>query len=278
MAASITVLKMNTVPLSSQAVPEFLYQLTMMLLKENSDILEWRNGQIVVHSPLKLADDILHKYFRLSKYSSFQRQLNYFGFRKLRSKGKMAPCVYVNEDATNELESLILIKRKTGKKRCRNVQNQEQAESGTPVKIRRSCEIESVSNPTRCEGNERAYPLISSSPGDVCTSNSMLVKVAEGNNHFDAASFCASLNTAIRERSIFSEISNHRDQSAGDFCSLGKCVPQVIGSMEKRLCDDFVNDPSCIYDPTPLSEMRKRWNDFHMSSSEMQSNLVSRLI
>ena len=38
-----------------------------------------------MHDPKALGNDVLHKYFRHSKYSSFQRQLNYFGFRKVRA-------------------------------------------------------------------------------------------------------------------------------------------------------------------------------------------------
>ena len=45
-----------------------------------------------------------------TQFASFQRQLNYFGFRKLAGKGKMAPCSYVNEAATKELGSLLQIK------------------------------------------------------------------------------------------------------------------------------------------------------------------------
>jgi hypothetical protein len=69
-------------------------------------------GKIEVHSPQKLESQVLHKYFRHSKFASFQRQLNYFGFRKLAGKGKMAPCSYVNDDTTLDLRSLLLIKRK----------------------------------------------------------------------------------------------------------------------------------------------------------------------
>jgi len=91
-------------------VAEFLYQLTKMLTDDNKEIIEWVNGRIEVHDPPKLEEEVLHKYFRHSKYASFQRQLNYFGFRKLAGKGKMSPCSYVNDDTTNDLRSLLSIK------------------------------------------------------------------------------------------------------------------------------------------------------------------------
>mmetsp|Transcript_16758 Transcript_16758/g.40855 ORF Transcript_16758/g.40855 Transcript_16758/m.40855 type:complete len:402 (-) Transcript_16758:215-1420(-) len=99
---------------SPNAVPEFLYQLTKMLTDNNRDIIEWSTGKIEVHNPHKLQSHVLNRYFRHSKFASFQRQLNYFGFRKLAGKGKMAPCSYVNDATTNELRSLLHIKRKTG--------------------------------------------------------------------------------------------------------------------------------------------------------------------
>lgn len=92
------------------SVPEFLYQLTKMLTEDNREVIEWSNGLIKVHNPGKLESHVLHKYFRHSKFSSFQRQLNYFGFRKLAGKGKMAPCSYANESAGQDIRSLLFIK------------------------------------------------------------------------------------------------------------------------------------------------------------------------
>lgn len=94
-------------------IAEFLYQLTKMLTDDNNEIIEWTGGKIKVHYPERLEGEVLHKYFRHSKFASFQRQLNYFGFRKIAGKGKMSPCSYVNDAATSDIRSLLLIKRKT---------------------------------------------------------------------------------------------------------------------------------------------------------------------
>jgi len=104
----------NSVVASNNHVPEFLYQLTKMLTDDNREIIEWSKGRIEVHNPHKLESKVLNRYFRHSKFASFQRQLNYFGFRKLAGKGKMAPCSYVNDAATEDLRSLLCIRRKPG--------------------------------------------------------------------------------------------------------------------------------------------------------------------
>lgn len=98
---------------SHHVIAEFLYQLTKMLTDDNDEIIEWSQARIKVHHPDRLESEVLHKYFRHSKFASFQRQLNYFGFRKIAGKGKMSPCSYVNDAATEDIRSLLLIKRKT---------------------------------------------------------------------------------------------------------------------------------------------------------------------
>lgn len=108
-------------------VAEFLYQLTKMLTDDNSEIIEWVDGRIKVHHPERLEGEVLHKYFRHSKFASFQRQLNYFGFRKIAGKGKMSPCSYVNENATSDIRSLLLIKRKTNGSAARKAAMQQRA-------------------------------------------------------------------------------------------------------------------------------------------------------
>ncbi|EKU21844.1 ion channel [Nannochloropsis gaditana CCMP526] len=94
--------------------PEFLVKLHRILLNEDKDIIYWDNGQIHVRDPTVLGQSVLHKYFRHSKYSSFQRQLNYFGFRKTQGKGKMSACTYTNVQLSGgNIKSLLSVKRKS---------------------------------------------------------------------------------------------------------------------------------------------------------------------
>eukprot|EP00542_Grammatophora_oceanica_P021822 CAMPEP_0194027366 /NCGR_PEP_ID=MMETSP0009_2-20130614/1523_1 /TAXON_ID=210454 /ORGANISM="Grammatophora oceanica, Strain CCMP 410" /LENGTH=498 /DNA_ID=CAMNT_0038666411 /DNA_START=307 /DNA_END=1803 /DNA_ORIENTATION=+ len=155
---------------NNNTVAEFLYQLTKMLTDDNKSVIEWSNGKIEVHNPTLLASDVLHKYFRHSKFASFQRQLNYFGFRKLAGKGKMAPCSYVNEATTDDLRSILLIKRKTsattgtgkgGKKRDRaGAATTQQASATAPVNPVLAGILQKTAT-TASSSNKRAQPVTS---------------------------------------------------------------------------------------------------------------------
>jgi len=96
----------------STSAPDFMFLLRKILADENNAIISWSKGFVCIHDPQGLATKILPKYFRHSNFSSFQRQLNYFGFRKVSGKGKMVPCSYYNENTTADLNSLLQVKKK----------------------------------------------------------------------------------------------------------------------------------------------------------------------
>eukprot|EP00640_Fibrocapsa_japonica_P003542 CAMPEP_0113937844 /NCGR_PEP_ID=MMETSP1339-20121228/4361_1 /TAXON_ID=94617 /ORGANISM="Fibrocapsa japonica" /LENGTH=303 /DNA_ID=CAMNT_0000940751 /DNA_START=138 /DNA_END=1049 /DNA_ORIENTATION=+ /assembly_acc=CAM_ASM_000762 len=93
--------------------PEFLRKLVQILSEEEDEIIHWDKGLIFVNDPNRLCSEILSKYFRHSRYSSFQRQLNYFGFKKVNGKGKLAPCVYsCKELERGQIHDILRMKRK----------------------------------------------------------------------------------------------------------------------------------------------------------------------
>eukprot|EP00578_Thalassiosira_sp_NH16_P022656 CAMPEP_0181097248 /NCGR_PEP_ID=MMETSP1071-20121207/11464_1 /TAXON_ID=35127 /ORGANISM="Thalassiosira sp., Strain NH16" /LENGTH=401 /DNA_ID=CAMNT_0023179709 /DNA_START=208 /DNA_END=1409 /DNA_ORIENTATION=- len=116
----------------TQPAPEFLCHLFAMLRDPSyADLISWSVpsedepdhmgggisgiGKIVVHKPEGLQDFVLGKYYRHSKYASFQRQLNYFGFKKRLhggKKGKLSPCSYIHETLTKDVGSLFTLKRR----------------------------------------------------------------------------------------------------------------------------------------------------------------------
>ncbi|GMF55171.1 unnamed protein product [Phytophthora fragariaefolia] len=65
-------------------VPKFLRFLFQILEVEDPDIITWSHEGTAfqIMQPDELAGQILPRYFKHNKVSSFQRQLNYFGFKK----------------------------------------------------------------------------------------------------------------------------------------------------------------------------------------------------
>lgn len=114
------------------AVPEFLVHLLAMVRDPAcGDLISWEvpphdepaergggragRGKVVVRRPADLQDRVLGRHFRHAKYASFQRQLNYFGFKKRPhdgKKGKLSPCSYVHERLGADPEGLLGLKRR----------------------------------------------------------------------------------------------------------------------------------------------------------------------
>ncbi|KAL7486077.1 hypothetical protein ACHAW6_011689 [Cyclotella cf. meneghiniana] len=124
--------KLNDDTLPTHPVPEFLCHVMRMVQDPLlGDTIAWvvptQNepedngggikgvGKIVVYNPQRFQDFVLGKYYRHSKFSSFQRQMNYFGFKKRIHSGKkrkMSPCSFINERLGHDPQSLLLLKRK----------------------------------------------------------------------------------------------------------------------------------------------------------------------
>ena len=78
-------------------VAPFLAQLWAILAdKTNMDIVRWSsNGTTVeVLSRARLLSEVIPKYFKSTRFASFQRQLCYFGFEKVNSS--MSEVAYSN--------------------------------------------------------------------------------------------------------------------------------------------------------------------------------------
>ena len=76
----------------------FLLKLREVLAREDPAVISWDgDGKITIGDPKRLGDEVLTRYFRHGNFSSFQRQLNYFGYYKVQGKGRLSACVYTND-------------------------------------------------------------------------------------------------------------------------------------------------------------------------------------
>ncbi|CAK4771201.1 hypothetical protein LEN26_010405 [Aphanomyces euteiches] len=101
----------------SSAVAPFLASLFEILTKEDVSVIGWCDDgkSFGVYNYEAMEQHILPTYFRHNKYASFQRQLNYFGFRKLhKAKDTDHHSVYCQPFFVRDDPSrMLLIKRKT---------------------------------------------------------------------------------------------------------------------------------------------------------------------
>merc|ERR1719231_300038 len=82
------------------------------MIQECPNLIQWDNGRIVITSPKDL-EAKLPEFFRHGKFTSFQRQLNKFGFRVEKHGGTKGACVYTRDDLTGQpIEALLGIQKR----------------------------------------------------------------------------------------------------------------------------------------------------------------------
>jgi hypothetical protein len=102
-------------------VAPFLLHLHQMLRREDTKIIRWAEDGLAFQILDKeaMTSQILPKYFKNKNFASFQRQLNYFGFRKW-SKARAQFATYSREHFTRDNYSeMSLVKRQSKKSRKR---------------------------------------------------------------------------------------------------------------------------------------------------------------
>ncbi|RLN84989.1 hypothetical protein BBJ28_00003093 [Nothophytophthora sp. Chile5] len=99
--------------------PKFLLLLYEILQTESARVIRWSEDglSLQILDPVVVTEKILPKYFNHTNFHSFQRQLNYFGFRKW-TKSKTDICTFSHPYFRhNQPELLQLIKRKKAPRR-----------------------------------------------------------------------------------------------------------------------------------------------------------------
>lgn len=90
----------------------------MLQSEQDSGIVEWRKGLLVLHSTDTFTKKVLPKYFNTKNFKTFRRQLNYYGFVHVRSfstTGSTTTALWVNQDlakrGSSNISSVLMLKR-----------------------------------------------------------------------------------------------------------------------------------------------------------------------
>lgn len=76
---------MSDEDLPKQAISSFLEKLYSILEEESPNIISWNatGDSFIIYSPQLFSQQVMKKYFKSTKFNSFVRQLNFYGFRKI---------------------------------------------------------------------------------------------------------------------------------------------------------------------------------------------------
>lgn len=120
-------------------VAPFLLHLHQMLRRENPKIIRWTDDGVAfqILDKQAMTEQILPRYFKNKNFASFQRQLNYFGFRKW-SKARAQHSTYSREHFTrDDYGAMSLVKRQSKKSRKRpasgSAGDEQAAKRATPA-------------------------------------------------------------------------------------------------------------------------------------------------
>lgn len=80
-------------------LPAFLTKMLQMVNGNEASIVRWHSSghSVLIKDVDKFTDEILPKYFKMKKFSSFVRQLNLYGFRKVTSEIDPNQCEFFHQ-------------------------------------------------------------------------------------------------------------------------------------------------------------------------------------
>jgi hypothetical protein len=113
----------------------FLRNLRNMLDRESPEVLRWsKDGTAFeIHDMDEMMNTVLPKYFKHKKYTSFQRQLNYFNFKKW-TKSRANVCTFSNEFFTRHepYRSTLITRKKSISSQKESNGDESEDGCGTP--------------------------------------------------------------------------------------------------------------------------------------------------
>ncbi|KAJ0394107.1 hypothetical protein P43SY_007495 [Pythium insidiosum] len=102
-------------------IAPFLLHLHQMLRRESASIIRWTEDGLAfqILDKVAMTEQVLPKYFKNKNFASFQRQLNYFGFRKWSKARAEFPTYSREHFSRDNYSAMSLVKRQSKKSRKR---------------------------------------------------------------------------------------------------------------------------------------------------------------